>query len=473
MTDNYFFKSTDLSLDSCSKYVSKILDGFDDGELFLQESNSESLVFDDQKVHNASFSISRGFGLRSVLEDIAAYAYSTNFSEKELLKAGDVVKSIKHFGKPVHVALETAKNKHQLYQNINPIEEFSFQEKVAIAQAIDDYIRSKNEYVKQVTIRILGGWSKIQIIKANDQFYDDVRPMAQLSISVTLAKDGKMESAGEGRGARSGYQDLFIAKNWQGLADNILETAMIKLRAEDSPAGEYTVVLGAGDPGILLHEAVGHGLEGDFNRKKTSTFSGMIGKQVAAKGVTVIDDGTIPNSRGSLNFDDEGTPTARNVLIEDGILVGYMQDRMNARLMNMKPTGNARRQSYSHQPMPRMTNTFMLAGNATQADMIKSIKKGVYLPKFSSGQVDITSGKFVFEAALAYIIEDGKVTTPIKGASLIGNGPDVMKKIRAIGDDFKLDSGTGMCGKEGQSVPVGLGQPSLLIDKITIGGTKL
>ncbi len=472
-TDNYFFLNHDWTKGSCQKLVTEILDGFDDGELYLQESYSEALVFDDKRVHNSSFDISKGFGLRGVLGEIASYAHATDFSENALKKAGSVISSIKQFAKPMHISLETSNKKHNLYKAINPIEEFAFQEKIEIAKMIDEYVRSANNHVKQVTVRISGGKSTIEIIKAFNQSCFDIRPMVQLSISVTLSKDGKMESAGEARGYRDGYSELFITQNWQAMANTALETAMIKLSAESSPAGEYTVVLGAGNPGVLLHEAVGHGLEGDFNRKKTSAFSEMMGKQVASKGVTVIDDGSIAGCRGSLNFDDEGTPTARNILIEDGILVGYMQDRMNARLMNSKPTGNGRRQNYTCQPMPRMTNTFMLSGEDSQADMIASIKKGIYLPKFAGGQVDTTSGKFVFEADLAYLIEDGKVTSPIKGATLIGSGPDVMKRIKAIGNDSCLDKGTGMCGKEGQSVPVGLGQPSLLIDKITIGGTKL
>jgi TldD protein len=473
MNENNFFTNNNWNKTSCQNLVTKILDGFDDGELYLQESYSENLVFDDRKVHNSSFDITKGFGLRGVLGEVASYAHATDFSEQALKKAGEVVSSIKKLAKPVHFDLEHSNIKHDLYPSINPIEEFSFQEKIEIAKMIDEYIRSKNSFVKQVTVRISGSRSLVQIIKAHNESCFDIRPMVQLVISVTLEKDGKLESSGEGRGYRGGYKTLFTTKNWQIMADDIIETAMIKLGASPSPAGEYTIVLGAGNPGVLLHEAVGHGLEGDFNRKKTSAFSEMMGKQVASKGVTIIDDGTIPGHRGSINFDDEGTPTAKNTLIKDGILVGYMQDRMNARLMKSKPTGNGRRQSYAHQPMPRMTNTYMLSGNASQADMISSIKNGVFLPKFTGGQVDITSGKFVFNANLAYLIEDGKITSPIKGATLIGSGPDVMKKIRAIGDDMCLDKGTGVCGKEGQSVPVGLGQPSLLIDKVTIGGTKL
>lgn len=474
-TDSYFFhNNANWSKDNCQKIVTDILDGLDDGELYLQESHMETLLFDQQKVKDSSFAISAGFGMRGVIGDLVSFAHTSDLSENALIKAKEVVSSIKNHGKPINLQLSGAKkNNHSLYKFIDPISEFSFLEKINIATEIDDYVRSKNTSVKQVSIRISGGWSAIQILKAHNEEYFDLRPATQLSISVTLAKDGLLESAGEGIGARKGYVDFFLPSTWQKMADNALQAAMIKLEAQASPAGEFTVALGPGDPGVLLHEAVGHGLEGDFNRKKTSNFSESMGKQVAAKGVTIIDDGTIANSRGSLNFDDEGTPTARNILIEDGILRSYMQDRMNARLMNMPVTGNGRRTSYAHQPMPRMTNTFMLPGQVSQEDIIKSINKGIYFPKFNGGQVDITSGDFVFEASTAYLVENGKITSPLKGATLIGNGPDVMKKIKAIGNDLQMDKGTGMCGKNGQSLAVGLGQPSLLIDKITVGGTKL
>ncbi len=472
-TDDYFFQNSLWTKDNCQKLVTNILDGFDDGELYLQESHAEAIVFDDKRVSNASFNISKGFGLRGVLGEVASYAHTTEFSENSLKKAGEVIGSIKKFAQPVHINLDSFHKNHDLYQALDPIADLEFQAKVALVEEIDEYVRSKNSYVRQVSIRISGGFSAIHILKPLNEEYSDIRPSTQLSISVTLSKDGKLESAGEAIGTRQGYNNLFTTETWQKMADKALETAMIKLSAAQAPAGEFTAILGSGDPGILLHEAVGHGLEGDFNRKKTSDFSGLMGKQVAAKGVTIIDDGTIPYLRGSLNFDDEGTATARNILIEDGILTGYMQDRMNARLMKMKPTGNGRRENYASQPMPRMTNTFMLPGKDTQEDMIAAVDNGIYFPKFNSGQVDITSGKFVFEAGLAYLIENGKITQPIKGATLIGNGPEVMKRIKSIGNNLSMDKGTGMCGKNGQSVPVGLGQPSLLIDKITVGGTKL
>lgn len=471
--DSYFFDKQNWTKDSCQKLVTSALDGFDDGELYLQESHSEMIMFSDQKVSNSSFNITKGFGLRSVLGEISSFAHATDFSEAALKKASEVVRSIQNFASPMHINLDSNNKRHNLYKIFDPIAEIAFQEKINVAKIIDEYIRSKNSLVKQVSIRIAGGWSAIKILKGNNQEFSDIRPITQLSISVVLGKDGILESGGDSAGARKAYYDLFLVDNWKKMADRALNMAMINLQAKPAPAGEFTVVLGNGDPGVLLHEAVGHGLEGDFNRKKTSAFSNSIGKQVAAKGVTIIDDGTIEDRRGSLNFDDEGTSTQRNVLIEDGVLVGYMQDRMNARLMGMKPTGNGRRENYAHQPMPRMTNTFMLSGDATQDEMISSTKSGIFFPKFNGGQVDITSGKFVFEAANAYLIENGKITSPIKGATLIGNGPDVMKKIVAIGNDLELDNGAGMCGKNGQSVPVGIGQPSLLIDKITVGGTQI
>lgn len=470
---NHFFQKEQWTKENCQQILTNTLRDFDDGELYLQEAYAEAITFDDQRVSNSSFNISKGFGLRAVLGEVSSYAHTTELSEASLRKASEVVRSIKNFAKPVHIALPHSSNNNHLYKAIDPISEIEFQAKISLAQEIDSYIRDTNAFVRQVSIRIIGAWSAISILKTYNEEFHDIRPSTQLVISVTLSKDGKLESASESIGTRNSYSTIFPKENWQRMANNALEKAMIKLTAEQAPAGEFTVVLGAGDPGILLHEAVGHGLEGDFNRKKTSAFSGLMGKQVAAKGVTVIDDGTIPYSRGSLNFDDEGTPTSRNILIEDGILVGYMQDRMNARLMNMKPTGNGRRENYSHQPMPRMTNTFMLPGTSTQEEMVASINKGIYFPKFNSGQVDITSGKFVFEAGLAYLIEKGKITKPIKGASLIGTGAEVMTKIRNIGNNLAMDTGTGMCGKNGQTLPVGLGQPSLLIEKITVGGTKL
>lgn len=471
--ERVFFAKDTFDKELCYQVLEQTLNGFDDGELYLQESYSESIIFDDQQVKNANYNIAKGFGFRGVIGEVSSYAYASDFTKESLLKSAEVVRSIKNYAQPLNINLDEKDNSHQLYQPINPTEEIEFLQKIELVRKIDDYIRSNNPYVRQASIVLTAASSIISILKCQKKEFSDVRPMTQLVISVTLMKDGRLESASETISARMSYKLLFNEQKWKEMANKALDTAMIKLSAEHTPAGEYAVVLGSGNPGILLHEAVGHGLEADFNRKKTSAFSGLIGKQVAAKGVTVIDDGTIPNKRGSLNFDDEGTPTNRNILIEDGILVGYMQDRMNARLMNMNPTGNARRESYAHQPMPRMTNTYMLAGKSQKEDMIKSINKGIYFPQFTGGQVDITSGKFVFESGLAYLIEKGKITKPLKGATLIGSGPEVMKKISAIGNDFQINDNGGNCGKSGQTVPVGIGQPSLLIDAITIGGTKI
>lgn len=471
LTTSYFFSNGNgLDFEQCKKICDQTLSGFDDGELYLQESQSEILVLDDQKISNANSNLVKGFGFRGVIGDVSSFAHSNNLTIEELTKASEVVKSIKNYTKPLNVNFALPNVQRNLYPKV--INYYPLEDKIKLLQEIDHYVRSLSSLVKQVSVRIAVGSSIIQIISpflAN--ICQDLRPICQISISVTVGKDGKLESAGEGIGTR---EDFFSLLNkWQDIAKEAVDRALIKLEADYAPAGELTVVLGNGDPGVLLHEAVGHGLEGDFNRMKTSTYSNMIGQKVAAKGVTVIDDGTIKNSRGSLNFDDEGTPTQKNTLIEDGVLVGYMQDRMNSRLMGMQPTGNARRENFASLPMPRMTNTYMLSGDATQEEMIKSVDYGIFFPKFSGGQVDITSGNFTFEAAIAYLIEKGKLTAPLKGACLIGNGPEVMKKITAIGNDLKLDQGTGMCGKNGQSVPVGLGQPSLLIDKITVGGKKV
>ena len=340
-------------------------------------------------------------------------------------------------------------------------------------QEINDYVRSKDPRVKQVSVSLSGQWQAVNIIKADGRVAGDIRPLVRLNMNVLVEENGRMETGTSGAGGRVGYADYIAENNWKAMADEALRQALVNLKSIPAPAGEMQVVLGSGWCGVLLHEAVGHGLEGDFNRKGTSAFSGLLGKQVASKGVTVVDDGTLPNRRGSLSIDDEGTPSSRTVLIEDGVLTGYIQDRLNARLMNMRATGNGRRESFASQPMPRMTNTFMLAGKDAPEDMISSVKRGIYTAHMGGGQVDITSGKFVFSASEAYLIENGKITSPVKGATLIGNGPDCLTKVRGIGNDMKLDDGIGTCGKSGQSVPVGVGQPTLLIDGLTVGGTAV
>ncbi|MEM8798533.1 MAG: metalloprotease TldD, partial [Pseudomonadota bacterium] len=358
-----------------------------------------------------------------------------------------------------------------LYAPVNPLESVSFQNKVKLLNEIDTYLRAKDPHVVQVSANLNGEWQAIQILRPDGQLIDDIRPLVRVGISVVIERDGRRETGYAGAGGRTTYGEFITEEAWQVQADEALRIALVNLEAVDAPAGEMPVVLGPGWPGVLLHEAVGHGLEGDFNRKKTSAFSGLMGERVAAPGVTVVDDGTMENRRGSLSIDDEGTPTERTVLIEDGILTGYMQDRMNARLMGMAATGNGRRESFAHAPMPRMTNTFMLAGQDDPADILTRVDNGIYARNFGGGQVDITSGKFVFSCTEAYKIENGKVTAPIKGATLIGNGPDVLTKVTAIGNDLELDRGVGICGKAGQSVPAGVGQPTCLVSALTVGGT--
>jgi TldD protein len=355
---------------------------------------------------------------------------------------------------------------------LNPLKEgMNFQQKADLLAEIDAYLRGKDKRVKQVSASIMGEWQAVGILRAGGHFGGDIRPLVRVNISVVVEENGRMEKGSYGSGGRLGY--LEYTKDWQKNADEALRQAIVNLTSVDAPSGEMDVVLGPGWPGVLLHEAIGHGLEGDFNRKETSAFSELMGKQVAAKGVTIVDDGTIPNLRGSISVDDEGTPSQRNVLIEDGILVGYIQDRLNARLMGVKPTGNGRRESYASLPLPRMTNTYMLNGNATQDALIKSVKNGIFAVNFGGGQVDITSGKFVFSASEAYKIENGVVGKALKGVTLIGNGPDVLTRIKGVANDMELDPGIGTCGKDGQSVPVGVGQPSLLVEKLTVGGTAV
>ncbi len=473
MTDNYDFFSAELDKNRTISIVENALQGMDDGELFLEYDQTESVSFDDGSIRNASFNISKGFGLRSVFGETCGFAHANELSEEAIKRAAETVVAIEKSGKSNNINMSVNRAHTPLYPAINPISGVEFSAKVEILTEIDAYLRAKDARIKQVSASLIGNFQVIEVLRPNFDSARDIRPLVRLNISVVVEENGRMESGSAGRGARSGYAEYIITANWKAQADEALRQALVNLAARPAPAGELPVVLGNGWCGVLLHEAVGHGLEGDFNRKGTSTFSGRIGEQVASKGVTVVDDGTIMGKRGSLTIDDEGTPSGHNILIEDGILKGYLQDRMNARLMNMPLTGNGRRESYAHLPLPRMTNTYMLAGDAAPEDMIKSVKRGVYAVHFGGGQVDITSGKFVFSASEAYMIENGVVTYPIKGATLIGNGPEVMQRIKAIGNDLAFDDGVGTCGKDGQSVPVGVGQPSLLIDKITIGGTDI
>lgn len=449
--------------------ITKTLSQMDDGELFGEKLILESLVFDDGKLKNSSYNISGGFGLRAIIGEQTAYAHSSIINRSMVQNAAEFVSQIKN-GYQGEVSLYQAPigEKSSLYEGFNPVNDYSLAQKIELLGKIDVYLREKNPLVKQATISLVSSYQEIIVIKPGF-VVEDFRPLTRLNISVIVENNGKRESGSYGLGGREKVSH-YIEK-WQYAADQALAQALVNLEAKPTPAGEMKVVLGSGWPGILLHEAVGHGLEGDFFRKKTSVYSEMIGKRVASKGVTVIDDGTIPGRRGSINIDDEGTKPEKTVLIEDGILLGFMQDRLNARLTGNKPTGNGRRESYAHQPMPRMTNTYMLNGNTSHDEIIKSIDRGIYAKNFSGGQVDITSGRFVFSASESYMIENGKITYPVKGATLIGTGKDAMNKITAIADNMELDPGIGTCGKAGQSVPVGVGQPTILIDKITVGGT--
>jgi TldD protein len=446
------------------------LDGADDGELYLEYAQSEMLVFDNGRLKQATYNTDQGFGLRAVKDEAVGYAHSSDLSEPALARAADAVRAVKG-GYSGRYAAPPGRSNVRLYGDDNPLGAPAFETKVRLLEAIDAYARAKDPRVRQVSVSFGASWQVIEILRGDGESYRDVRPLVRVNVSVVVGDGDHQEAGSHGYGGREGFARFLETQAWQGVADDAVRQALINLEAVPAPAGEMDVVLGPGWPGVMLHEAVGHGLEGDFNRKKTSAFAGLMGQRVASKGVTVVDDGTIAQRRGSLSIDDEGTPTNRTVLIEDGILVGYMQDRQNARLMDMQPTGNGRRQSYAHVPMPRMTNTYMLAGDRDPGEIIASVKNGIYAVSFGGGQVDITSGKYVFQVTEAYKIEDGKRTQPLKGAMLIGNGPTDLNRIGMIGNDLELDPGIGTCGKNGQGVPVGVGQPTLRMDRITVGGT--
>ena len=471
-TDAIFFDKTGLDLARTQKIVSDALASGDDGELFLEMRHSEMLMFDDGRLKTASYDQSSGFGLRAVAGDAHGYAHAGELSESALKRAVDSVSAVTK-GYHGQAALAPAAGSNApLYSGDNPLNHTSFETKINLLQEINSYARAADSRVKQVNASLAGSWQAVQIIRADGTRMADIRPLVRINVWVAVEENGRMESGGAGAGGRVMLDQWLTPESWQSQVDEALRIAVLNLDSVPTPAGEMEVVLGAGWPGVMLHEAVGHGLEGDFNRKGTSVFSGKVGEQVAAKGVTVIDDGTMADRRGSITIDDEGTASRRNILIEDGILKGYMQDRQNARLMGVDATGNGRRESYAHAPMPRMTNTFMDNGTDDPEEIVSSIKKGIYAVNFGGGQVDITSGKFVFAAAEAYLVENGKIGAPIKGATLIGNGPDAMSKITMIGNDSKLDNGIGTCGKAGQSVPVGVGQPTVKMGGITIGGTE-
>ena len=459
-----------LARETARQAVANALNGADDGELYLEFAQSESLLFDNGRLKAASFDTNQGFGLRAVVGEAAGFAHSGEISEPAIRRAGDAVQAVKSGHRGTYAEAPRGTNL-ALYGSDSPLGSPRFAEKVKLLETIDAYARNKDPRVRQVTASLAGSYQEIEILRAAGTFVRDVRPMVRVNVSVVVGEGDSQESGSHGMGGREGFGAFVATDRWQFAVDEALRQALVNLSAVPAPAGTFDVVLGPGWPGILLHEAIGHGLEGDFNRKGESAFAGLMGQRVAAPGVTVIDDGTIANRRGSLTVDDEGTPTQSTTLIEDGILVGYMQDRQNARLMGMKPTGNGRRQSYAHIPMPRMTNTIMLAGKDDPAEILKSVKSGIYAVSFGGGQVDITSGKFVFSCTEAYKIEGGKIGPAIKGAMLIGNGPDALTRVMMIGNDMKLDPGIGTCGKNGQGVPVGVGQPTLRIDQITVGGT--
>ena len=450
--------------------LGEALAGADDGEIFLERSESESFVYDDGRLKSAAFDSTEGFGLRVIAGETAGYAHASEISEAAIARAADSAALAKRGYSGVAAEGPRATNK-RLYGDDDPLASPGFSEKVELLKEIDAFARARDPRVAQVMASLAGERRVVEIVRADGQLIRDIRPLVRLNVQVTVEKDGRRENGSSGAGGRAGFEAWITPEAWRDQVEEALRQALVNLDAIPCPAGEMDVVLGAGWNGVLLHEAVGHGLEGDFNRKGTSAFSGRLGERVAAPGVTVFDDGSLDGRRGSLTVDDEGTPTSRTVLIEDGILVGYMHDRQSARLMGMEATGNGRRQSYAHLPMPRMTNTGMLAGTAKREEMIASTRRGLYCANFGGGQVDITNGKFVFQCTEAYLIEDGKVTAPVKGATLIGDGPSALTRVTMIGDDFAFDPGIGVCGKNGQGVPVGVGQPSLKITGLTVGGT--
>ncbi len=471
MTDAPFRPfETDLDREAALTVLRGALAGADDGELFLERRRSEVLVFDDGRVRTASFDASEGFGLRAVRGETTGYAHSTEISEAALTRAAETARLAVGDGGGTLADAPARTNRH-LYGDDDPIAGEAFSVKLDTLREIDAFVRDLDPRVMQASASLAASLQEVEILRADGHAVRDVRPMVRLNISVMVEENGRRESGSAGGGGRIALTGPMARDHWEGVAREALRIAVVNLSAVPAPAGVMDVVLGAGWPGILLHEAVGHGLEGDFNRKGQSAFAGLMGQRIAAPGVTVLDDGTIPDRRGSLTVDDEGTPSGRNTLIEDGILVGYMQDRQNARLMGVAPTGNGRRESYAHAPMPRMTNTYMLGGDAAPGDIVADLRDGIYAVGFGGGQVDITNGKFVFSCTEAYRVRDGVVGEPVKGATLIGDGATALTNIRAIGNDMALDPGMGNCGKAGQWVPVGVGQPTLLIGGLTVGGS--
>ncbi len=465
---SFLYRDT-LDPEQAQALTAKALGKADDGELYLQYRKAEAFGFDDGRLKTASYDTSSGFGLRAVSGEMTAFAHSNEMTPAAIRRAAETMALIEP-GVAAKAGPPQGTN-HRRYTAADPLDLVPFADKVNLCQTIDAAARARDPRVAQVSVSLSGTWSVVEIVRADGFVATDVRPLVRLNVSIVAEQNGRREAGSYGIGGRYLYNDLFEPATYNRAIDEALSQALVNLDSIAAPAGEMTVLLGNGWPGILLHEAIGHGLEGDFNRKGTSAFSGRIGERVAAEGVTVVDDGSLQDRRGSLTIDDEGTPTRETVLIEDGILKGYMQDRLNARLMGVEATGNGRRESYAHAPMPRMTNTFMRAGNDDPAELLSRVKKGIFAKAFGGGQVDIVSGKFVFSCTEAYLIEDGKLGAPIKGATLIGDGPSSLTKVRGIGNDFALDEGIGICGKGGQSVPAGVGQPTLLVDGLTVGGT--
>ncbi|WP_375402782.1 metalloprotease TldD [uncultured Sphingomonas sp.] len=471
ITDPRRFLYRDLDPARAQALAAQALGAADDGELYLQYRRSEAFGFDDGRLKTASYDTHGGFGLRAVSGETTAFAHANELSEAAIKRAAETMTLIDPATGP-KAGPPQGTNRH-LYTDGDPLDLVPFADKVNLCQRIDAAARARDPRVAQVSVGLSGSWSVVEIVRADGFVAHDVRPLVRLNVSIVVEQNGRRETGSFGIGGRYLYDRLFEEATWTRGIDEALAQALVNLDSVAAPAGEMTVLLGPGWPGVLLHEAIGHGLEGDFNRKGTSAFSGRIGERVAAPGVTVVDDGAMPDRRGSLSIDDEGTPTRETVLIEDGILKGYMQDRLNARLMGVEPTGNGRRESFAHAPMPRMTNTFMKAGRDDPAELLSRVKKGIFAKSFGGGQVDIVSGKFVFSCTEAYRVENGVIGAPIKGATLIGDGPTVLTKVLGVGDDFALDEGIGVCGKGGQSVPAGVGQPTLLVSGLTVGGTAV
>jgi TldD protein len=466
---SFLYRDGQLDPERAQALTRDLLSRCDDGELYLQYRASESFGFDDGRLKTADYSTDAGFGLRGVSGEMTGFAHANELSEAAIRRAGETLTLLD----PTTAGLAAAprQNNRHLYTDSDPMGLIPFADKVALCQKVDAAARARDPRVVQVSVGLSGSWSVVEIVRADGFLATDIRPLVRLNVGIVCEVNGRRESGSFGIGGRYLYDSLFTEASWSRAIDEALAQALTNLESVDAPAGEMTVLLGPGWPGILLHEAIGHGLEGDFNRKGTSAFSGRIGERVAAAGVTVVDDGSLVDRRGSLSIDDEGTPTGETILIEDGILKAYMQDRLNARLMGVAPTGNGRRESYAHAPMPRMTNTFMKGGHDDPAELLSRVKNGIFAKSFGGGQVDIVSGKFVFSCTEAYRVENGKIGAPIKGATLIGDGPTALTKVIGIGNDFALDEGIGICGKGGQSVPAGVGQPTLLLEGLTVGGT--